>query len=146
VQPGCPFCSYVVGSFDLALIAYQDDSTLVVPSRHQRPRNRGHCLVATRKHADTIYALDDAVAASLLLVVRSAAIATKQAFRADGISVRQNNEAAAGQDVFHFHVHVVPRYALDTFELDVYEEVPEAVRVDQARALHACWPRRTSLE
>ena len=74
------------------------------------------------------------------------AIATKQAFRADGISVRQNNEAAAGQDVFHFHVHVVPRYALDTFELDVYEEVPEAVRVDQARALRACWPRRTSLE
>src|SRR5262245_26991147 len=45
-----------------------------VPSRHQRPRNRGHCLVVTREHFDAIYALDDAVAASLLLVVRSAAI------------------------------------------------------------------------
>jgi histidine triad (HIT) family protein len=108
MQTGCPFCSYVAGSFDHALIAYQDDSTLV-PSRQQRRRNRGHCLVATREHVGAIYTLDDAVAASLLLVVRSAAIATKQAFRADGISVRQNNEAAAGQDVFHFHVHVVPR-------------------------------------
>ena len=142
MQPGCPFCSYVAGSFDQALIAYQDDSTLVIPSRHQRPRNRGHCLVATRQHVAAIYTLDDAVAASLLLVVRSAAIATRQAFGADGISVRQNNEAAAGQDVFHFHVHVVPRYALDTFEHDTYEEVLEAVRVDQARALRACWPAR----
>jgi len=143
MQPGCPLCGYVAGSFDQALIAYQDDLTLVVPSRHQRRGNRGHCLVATREHVGAIYALDDAVAASLVLVVRSAAIATKQAFRADGISVRQNNEAAAGQDVFHFHVHVVPRHALDTFERDVYEEVPEAVRVDQARALRACWPARS---
>lgn len=142
MQPDCPFCRYVAGSFDPALIAYQDDWTLVVPSRHQRPRNRGHCLVATRDHVGAIYALDDAVAARLLPVVRSAAIATKQAFHADGIAVRQNNEAAAGQDVFHFHVHVVPRYALDTFEHEVYEEVPEAVRVDQARALRACWPAR----
>jgi histidine triad (HIT) family protein len=146
VQPGCPFCSYVAGSFDRALIAYEDDLTLVVPSRHQRPRNRGHCLVATREHIGAIYTLDDAVAASLLLVVRSAAIATRQAFGAGGISVRQNNEAAAGQDVLHVHVHVVPRHAHDTFERDVYEVVPEAVRVDQARALRACWPGRTSLE
>ncbi len=144
MQPGCPFCSYVAGSFDHALIAYQDDVSLVIPSRHQRPNNSGHCLVATRQHVDTIYTLDDAIAASLLLIVRSAAIATKQAFRADGISVRQNNEAAGGQDVFHFHVHVVPRYTHDTFERDAYEEVPEVVRIDQARALHACWPTRTS--
>lgn len=140
MQPGCPFCSYVAGSFDHALIAYQDDSTLVVPSRHQRPGNRGHCLVATREHVSAIYTLDDAVAASLVLVVRSAAIATKQAFRADGISVRQNNEAAAGQDVFHVHVHVIPRHAGDAFERDAYDEVPEAERIEQARALRACWP------
>jgi len=138
----CPFCSYVGGSFDQALIAYQDDSTLVVPSRHQRPGNRGHCLVATRHHVGAIYTLDDAAAASVFVVVRSAAIATKQAFHADGISIRQNNDAAADQDVFHFHVHVIPRYANDTD--DAYEIVPEAVRIDQARALRACWPRATA--
>lgn len=140
MQPGCPFCRYVAGSYDRSLIAYEDAETLVVPSLHQRPRNRGHCLVATRTHVDTIYALDDATAASLLLVVRSAAIAIKQAFRADGISVRQNNEVAAGQDVFHVHVHVIPRYTQDTFERDAYIEVPEDVRIHQARALYTCWP------
>jgi histidine triad (HIT) family protein len=140
VEPGCPFCKYVAGSFERELISYEDDVTLVVPSLHQRPRNRGHMVVATRAHVETLFALDDPEAASLLLVVRSTAIAAKQAFRADGISVRQNNGAAAGQDVFHVHVHVIPRYKEDTFETDAYAEVPEDVRVHQARTLYTCWP------
>lgn len=140
MEPGCPFCKYVAGAFDRSLVAYEDSTTIVVPSLHQRPRNRGHCVVATRLHVENLFALDDAEATSLLLVVRSTAIAAKQAFRADGISVRQNNGAAAGQDVFHVHVHVIPRYTQDTFEQDAYAEVPEDVRVHQARTLYTFWP------
>jgi histidine triad (HIT) family protein len=134
----CPFCDYVEGRFPRALIAYEDAHTIVVPSRHQRAGNLGHCLVATRAHVEAIYTLVDATAAALLPVVRAAAIAAKRAFGADGIAVRQNNEPAAGQEVFHLHVHVIPRF-LDEPQAP-YAPIGEDVRLEHARRLRAAWP------
>ena len=135
----CPFCSYAAGRLAKDLVVYADDDVLVVPSKGQKRANRGHCIVATRAHIRNIYELPDSLAGAVLRAVSVAARASKKAFSADGVSVRQNNDAASGQDVFHIHFHVVPRFAGDDFESARYETVEERIRIEQAEALRRVW-------
>ena len=131
----CAFCSYAAGCGPEELIVHGDEHVLVVPSLHQKPHNRGHCLVFTRAHVSNIYELSNTIAAPVLRAVSAAARAAKAAFSADGISVRQNNDAASGQDVFHLHFHIVPRFTGDDFETARYERLDERTRIIQAEAL-----------
>jgi diadenosine tetraphosphate (Ap4A) HIT family hydrolase len=135
----CPFCAYAAGRFGAELLAYADEHVMVMPSKGQRPGNRGHCLVVPRAHVTNIYTLPDHLAAPVLSTVRAAARASKRAFGADGVTVRQNNEPAGGQDVFHLHFHVVPRFLGDDFDAARYETVEEAARIEQADALRRAW-------
>ena len=138
----CPFCSYAEGRFDRSLIAFEDDDVLVVPSYLQKPRHEGHFLVATRAHIPTLYVLPARLAGPLLQTLARTARCVKEAFRADGISVRQNNEPAGGQDVFHLHFHVVPRFDGDDFEAATYAPVEEQLRMDQVEALRRAFGER----
>ena len=74
------------------------------------PQANGHVLVIPKAPCRNILDADPAVLATLLPVVQKVAIAVKDAFDADGISIFQYNEAAGGQSVFHLHFHVVPRH------------------------------------
>ena len=109
MSSSCPFCAYADGRFTRELIVHEDDHVLVLPSLHQKRGNRGHCLVVTRAHVADIYDIPPRLAAPLLESISAAARAVRSAFSADGVSVRQNNEPAGGQDVFHLHFHIVPR-------------------------------------
>lgn len=74
------------------------------------PQSDGHCLVIPKEPAIGIYDIShDALSASIL-ITQKLAKACKAAFNADGITIRQHNEPAGGQEVFHLHFHVVPRY------------------------------------
>ena len=138
-ERSCPLCKYDAGGFTRGLIVYEDQAVLVVPSLHQKRRNHGHCLVITREHVPNIYALPDTLAGPVLRAVAAAASATKQAFAADGVSVRQNNDPAGGQDVFHVHFHVVPRFDGDDFDIAEYQQLSERTRIDQAVVLRGAW-------
>jgi histidine triad (HIT) family protein len=135
----CPFCAYVVGEFPRELIVYEDEDVIVIPCKSQKRSNRGHCLVVTRAHISNIYELPRELSAPILRTVSAAARASKRAFSADGIAVRQNNEAAGGQDVFHLHFHIVPRFSGDNFDATPYEQVDEDTRINQAKTLRAAW-------
>ena len=65
--------------------------------------------------------------------------ATKKAFTADGVSVRQNNDPAGGQNVIRVHFHVVPRFAGDDFDVAEYQRLSERTRIDQAEAMRRAW-------
>jgi diadenosine tetraphosphate (Ap4A) HIT family hydrolase len=67
--------------------------------------------------------------------------ASKRAFGADGVSLRQNNDSASGQDVFHLHFHIVPRFLGDDFDTSSYATVDERLRIEQAEALRRAWPQ-----
>ncbi|MEN0060675.1 MAG: HIT family protein [Myxococcota bacterium] len=136
----CPFCAYADGRFTSELIAYEDEHVLVVPSLHQWGPNQGHCLVVTRAHIRDLYALPDHLAGPMLSTVTAAARAVKAAFSADGVTIRQNNETAGGQDVFHIHFHVVPRFHGDRETRPVFAIVDEPTRIAQAQALRTAWP------
>ena len=135
----CPFCRILRGELTPGVVAFRDRETAVFPSRHQLPRNRGHMLVVPVRHVARIYEVDRDVAGPLMTTVARVAAAVKAMCAADGVSIRQNNDRHGGQDVFHVHFHVVPRFAGDDYagldrgpgriELSLEE------RIAQARAL-----------
>lgn len=70
----------------------------------------GHPIVAPKPHVPDIFALDDRLASLIMNTTRNVARATRDALAADGIYIAQTNGAAAGQSVFHYHVHVYPKW------------------------------------
>ena len=109
----CVFCKIVAGQIPSTRV-YEDEHTLAFMDIGQV--NPGHVLVAARKHADNLYALDDAQAAALARAAARVARAIRDAFNPEGLSVYQANGKAAGQTVFHYHVHLLPRHAGDGME------------------------------
>jgi histidine triad (HIT) family protein len=70
----------------------------------------GHVLVVPRRHVADVFEIEPGELAAVTAVAKSIAGALRVALDADGISLRQNSGDASGQDVFHFHLHVIPRY------------------------------------
>jgi histidine triad (HIT) family protein len=110
----CVFCKIVAGQIPSTRV-YEDEHTLAFMDIGQV--NPGHVLVAVNKHADNLYALDDAQAAAVARTGARLARAIREAFKPEGLSVYQANGKAAGQTVFHYHVHLLPRHAGDGMEL-----------------------------
>ena len=110
----CVFCRIVARQIP-ATVVHEDEHTLAfMDLGHVNP---GHVLVAVKKHAENLYALDDAQAGAVLRAAARVARAIRGAFNPAGLSVYQANGKAAGQTVFHYHVHLVPRHDNDGMEL-----------------------------
>jgi histidine triad (HIT) family protein len=115
----CPFCVIVAGGDNRA--PYSTQSDVVLRGAHATafinarwwPNNPGHVLVVPNAHIENIYELVPAVAAHVHEVARQVALAFKHVYACDGVSTRQHNEPAGYQEVWHYHLHVFPRYAGD---------------------------------
>ena len=101
----------------------------------QWPNNAGHVLVIPNEHHENLYSLPVELAGPIHQSVRRIALALRAAFRCPGISTRQHNEPAGGQDVWHYHVHVFPRYDGDGLYGADREPVGDAERKAQATAI-----------
>jgi histidine triad (HIT) family protein len=110
----CVFCKIVAGQIPSTRV-FEDEHTVAFMDIGQV--NPGHVLVAVKKHADNLYALDDAQAAAVARASTRVARAIRDAFKPEGLSVYQANGKAAGQTVFHYHVHLLPRHTADGMEL-----------------------------
>lgn len=107
---GCIFCRIVAGDAE-ASIAYQDEA--IMAFMDQRQFHPGHTLIVPKRHIVDIFALDAATGAALMAAVARVARAVRDAFSPEGINVWQSNGAGAGQEVFHLHLHVLPRWKDD---------------------------------
>ncbi|CAN5460573.1 HIT family protein [soil metagenome] len=95
----------------------------------------GHCLVLPRKHLKNVYELEDEeLAGAILGTAAQIARAAKTAFGTDGITLRQNNEAASDQHLFHFHLHVIPRFDGDTEKFNASPEISTLEDQEKAAA------------
>lgn len=110
----CVFCRIVAGQIPATRV-YEDDLVLAFMDIGQV--NPGHVLVAVKAHVENVYALDDAQAGALQRALVRVARAIRDAFLPQGLSVYQANGQAAGQTVFHYHVHLVPRHEGDGMAL-----------------------------
>ncbi|MFL6518742.1 MAG: HIT family protein [Chthoniobacterales bacterium] len=77
------------------------------------PLSDGHALVVPRQHVRNLYELPDNLAGPILSTAARVARAAKEVFSADGITLRQKNDPASDQHLFHFHLHVIPRFEGD---------------------------------
>ncbi|SFM97058.1 HIT family protein [Thermodesulforhabdus norvegica] len=108
----CIFCQIVEGKIPSAKL-YEDD--LVISFLDINPINPGHSLVVPKKHAATIFDIDDDVLAKCAVVAARVARAIRSATGCEGLNVLQNNFRSAGQLIDHFHIHLIPRYEGDGF-------------------------------
>ena len=110
----CVFCRIVAGQIPSTRV-YEDE--LAVAFMDIGQVNPGHVLVALKAHAESLYELDDAQAAAVQRAAARVARAIRAAFAPQGLSVYQANGKPAGQTVFHYHVHLVPRFEGDGMAL-----------------------------
>lgn len=106
----CIFCKIANGEISSATV-YEDSICRVILDVN--PANKGHALIIPKEHFDNIYSMDAETAAKIFTIATEVAKAQKAELNPDGLNILQNNGEAAGQTVFHFHMHLVPRYIKD---------------------------------
>jgi histidine triad (HIT) family protein len=117
----CIFCAIAAHDAE-ASIVFEDDATVAFMDLRQM--SPGHTLVVPKKHVSDIFELDDDTGAAVMRMVARVARAVRDALHPDGINVWQSNGEGAGQEVFHLHVHVLPRVTGDGM-LRVYPQRPD---------------------
>ena len=113
-SPDCIFCKIVQGAIPSARV-YEDELTLAFMD--VGPVNPGHVLVATKRHAASLFDLTAEEAAAVMVTAQRVAASVRRAFDAPGLTLLQANGKEGWQTVFHFHLHVVPRHADDGIAL-----------------------------
>lgn len=103
----CIFCKIAAGEIPSATI-YEDDDFRVILD--MGPATRGHALILPKKHFADVTEISEETAAKVLPLAAKIGTAMKKSLGCAGFNLVQNNGTAAGQTVFHFHVHVIPRY------------------------------------
>ena len=119
----CIFCRIAQKQVPASYV-YEDEK--VIAFLDIKPLNEGHTLVIPKSHYESIFEIPVNLVAHLHGVTKRIALAVKKATDADGISISQQNGKAAGQEIFHLHVHVIPRY--EGQKLPSFSEVSEADR------------------
>jgi histidine triad (HIT) family protein len=106
----CIFCSIVAGAAPSWVVDQDDVAVAFLDISQATP---GHTLVVPRRHAPDIWSLSADEAASVMRSVHRVAGRLRDTLQLAGMNITQSNGAAAGQEVFHYHVHLVPRYGGD---------------------------------
>lgn len=114
MKDDCIFCKLANGVIPTNVL-YEDD--VVTVFFDAAPASKGHVLIVPKEHFDNIYSLDENTAAHIFKVAVKLANAIKDTLNIEGLNIVQNNGEAAGQTVFHFHMHIIPRYENDTVDV-----------------------------
>ncbi len=125
----CIFCKIAAGDIPSATL-YEDADFRVIMD--VSPASKGHALILPKEHYADLYELDDELAAKVLVLAKNMITKLKDIVGCDGYNVLQNNGVAAGQTVFHFHMHLIPRYENDEVNINwkpgtLTDEVKELV-------------------
>ena len=106
----CIFCKLANGEIPTATLYENEDFRVILDAG---PATKGHCLILPKAHYADIYEIPDEVLEKAAVLARKMSIRLTKALACDGLNIVQNNKPAAGQTVFHFHMHLIPRYVDD---------------------------------
>lgn len=110
-EENCIFCKIAAGDIPSATL-YEDEAFRVILDIE--PASKGHALILPKDHYANLYEMPDELAAGAMVLAKKMITKLTEIVGCDGYNVLQNNGAAAGQTVFHFHMHLIPRYEGDT--------------------------------
>lgn len=135
-QRSCVFCAIAAGR-ETASMVYSDDT--VIAFMDVRPVNAGHLLVVPRSHAERLADLPDDVGSRMFTVAsRLAGALRRSSLRCEGVNLFLADGEAAGQEVLHVHLHVLPRFAGDGFRYGVWPSAswltPDRAELDETAA------------
>ena len=134
MDKNCIFCR-IIGNEIPSTTLYEDDNFRVIMDIS--PAAKGHAIIVAKKHFANIFEMDEEIVSKAFGVATKVAKAMKEELMCDGMNILQNNGEAAGQTVFHFHIHLIPRFKNDsvtiTWDKESYgvgeaEAVAEAIR------------------
>ena len=106
----CIFCKLANGDIPTATLYEDDDFRVILDAG---PASKGHALILPKEHYKNLYELDDETAAKALVLAKKMITKLTDVLGCDGYNIVQNNGEVAGQTVFHFHIHLIPRYEGD---------------------------------
>ena len=110
MKDDCIFCKLANGVFPTNSIYEDEDFNVILDLA---PASKGHALILPKQHADNLYELPDETAGKVFVLAKKLAKTMTEKLGCDGLNVVQNNGIVAGQTVFHFHMHLIPRYEND---------------------------------
>lgn len=135
----CIFCKIANGAIPSATV-YEDEAFRVILDI--APAAKGHALILPKEHYANLWELGEEEAAKVLSIAAKVSAAQKKALGCDGVNLLQNNGVAAGQTVFHFHMHLIPRYDNDNVLIPwttlSYEDGEAAKVCEQIKAAMDC--------
>ena len=103
----CIFCKIAAGEIPSRKI-YEDSDLIAIMDLN--PTSKGHSLIIPKEHCTNIYDIDEDIAAKVMKTAKKLATKMTVALNCDGFNLLQNNGETAGQTMFHFHMHLIPRY------------------------------------
>ena len=106
----CIFCKLANHVFDTNIIYEDDDFTVILDVN---PATKGHCLILPKEHYENIFELPEELTAKAFRLAKKLSSSLREKLSCDGLNIVQNNGEIAGQTVFHFHIHLIPRYEND---------------------------------
>lgn len=132
----CKIAAHEIGSVRV----YEDKSVFAMMDIF--PESKGHLLIIPKTHGENLFEVADATLSHIITVSKRIAAAAKKALQADGIKIVQFNGEAAGQTVFHYHMHVVPaytgvgfkRHAGEPADIDGLHKLADAIKAELADA------------
>lgn len=127
----CIFCKIANGEIPTNSI-YEDEKFNVILD--MSPATKGHALILPKEHFANLYELPEEWAADVMILAKKMATKMTERLGCDGFNLVQNNNACAGQTVFHFHYHLIPRYENDGQQILWNPTSPSA---DELKEIHA---------
>lgn len=106
----CIFCKLANGQIPTNSIYEDDDFNVILDAS---PATKGHALILPKEHYANIFEIDEAILGKAAKLAKKIMIKEKDNLKCDGYNLLQNNGEVAGQTVFHFHMHLIPRYESD---------------------------------
>jgi histidine triad (HIT) family protein len=113
-DPDCIFCKIVAGELPATIVAEGERSLAFMDIQ---PASRGHALVIPRAHAKDVHEIEPEDLQAVAVMAQELATRMRDVLGADGVNLLNSSGAAAWQTVFHFHMHVIPRYEGDPLRL-----------------------------
>ena len=129
-RDNCIFCKIANGEIPSKTI-YEDDDFRVILDL--APATKGHALILPKEHFRNLFDLPEEVASKVMVLAKKLASEMKDKLECDGFNIMQNNEEVAGQTVFHFHMHLIPRYQGDCQKIEWDKGEPDSEELESIR-------------
>lgn len=124
----CIFCKIAQGEIPSKTLFENEDFRVIFDIS---PASKGHVIILPKVHAANIYELPEELVGKAFILAKKVATVLKEVLQCDGINIVQNNGEAAGQTVFHLHVHVIPRYKDDSVKITWVQGTADSDVIDE---------------